>query len=154
MFIEIAGIVLGIVCIILIVLHIEHTKNMKLFKQKVIYTLSKYGTIKHEKEMTLFTDKNRTYQIIFFYLPLNHELTINSKIVWEIKDQFKSKLINQEKLHATSYPKIVICYPSQTPIKRYINENEMEFVKFNMSFYNMYVVRISELETLLKGGLS
>ena len=35
-------------------------------------------------------------------------------------------------------------------VKRYINENEMEFVKYNKMFYDMYVVRHFELENLLK----
>jgi hypothetical protein len=151
MFLEVLGIVLGIVLVILVILQIEHQKNLKLFKQKVSNTLSKYGTISHENHMTVFNHHNISYQIIFFYLPMNHELTINSKIMWEIKDQFKSKLINQEKLLSSKLPKIVICYPSEVRVKRYINENELEFVKYNQSFYNMNVVRLSELETLLKG---
>jgi hypothetical protein len=151
MFFEILGVVFGIVVIILVVLQIEHQKNIKLFQQKATHILSKYGTISHENHMLTFIQKDIKYQIIFFYLPLNHELTINSKVIWEIKDQFKSKLINQERLLASKLPKIVVCYPSQTRIKRYINENELEFVKYNHSFYQMNVVRLSELETLLKG---
>ena len=92
----------------------------------------------------------KTYQIMYFHVPIQSELTINSTTMWEIRDKGKSELINQQHFLSSTDPKIIIIYPSQGVIKRYINENEMEFVKYNKMFYNMYIVRSFELENLLK----
>ena len=57
-------------------------------------------------------------------MPTFADLTINSKIIWEIKDSSNTKLFNQTHFLSSSYEKIVIVFPSQVAIKRYINENE------------------------------
>jgi hypothetical protein len=124
---------------------ILHHKKMKEQENDIIDELKKQGSLKLQNGTYFFAKDQQHYQIIFFYLPINHELTINSKTIWEIRSSGKSKLINQSKILEGSTPKIVIVFPSMVPIKRYINENEMEFVNYQSEFYNMRVLRQSEI---------
>lgn len=86
------------------------------------------------------------YELLFFYVPTQGELTINSRTIWEVRSMTKSILVNQSIFLSSDKPKIVIIHPSTLPIKRYINENELVFVNFNDFFYNMYVVKYHEIE--------
>ncbi|PKK93076.1 MAG: hypothetical protein CVV61_06520, partial [Tenericutes bacterium HGW-Tenericutes-6] len=72
----------------------------------------------------------------------------------EIRDAGSSSLVDQSAFLSSPYKKIIIIYPSTLVIKRYINENEMEFVKINKSFYDMYVLRAFELDQFLSSELS
>ena len=148
LYISIGAIIIGLVAYILVFMH--HKKTSEAIKNQVNTVLNQYGTIKKEHEKELFILDDVTYQILYAYIPSNAELTINSKIMWEIRDSVKPKLMNQQHFLSSKYPKIVVVYPSTMVVKRYINENEMEFVKYNKMFYDMYVVRHFELENLLK----
>jgi hypothetical protein len=129
---------------------IQKKKN-EVIKAESIETLKRYGTLEHAGHKTLFKMNGKTWQVLFFHVPANQDLTVNSKSIWEIRDASKSRLVNQTYFLASELPKIVIIYPSTIVIKRYINENELVFVKHNQPFYNMNLVRHFELEVFLKG---
>ena len=74
---------------------------------------------------------------------------INSPRIWEVRSGSGQKLINQAYLNDTKIKKIIIIYPEVPPIKRYINENEMVFIKTSL-FNNMHVIPFHLLEQLLK----
>ncbi len=140
----------GVIGIIYLILFIYQKKMSKAIKEETKQTFLIYGTLKDEHQKRIFNLNGKTYQIMYFHVPIQSELTINSTTMWEIRDKGKSELINQQHFLSSTDPKIIIIYPSQGVIKRYINENEMEFVKYNKMFYNMYIVRSFELENLLK----
>jgi len=73
--------------------------------------------------------------------------------MWEIIDSGTSKMSDQSIFLATEKPKLVMIYPTTHVIKRYINENEMVFVKPTDSFYEMNLIRTIELEEVLKEGI-
>lgn len=147
-YISLGAILIGIIVYGFVYVH--QKKVSETIKNQTNIVLETYGIIKNEHHHTLLDINGITYQILYAYVPSNAELTINSKIMWEIRDSSKPRLINQQHFLSSKYPKIVIVYPSALVIKRYINENEMEFVKYNKMFYDMYVCRHFELETLLK----
>lgn len=118
----------------------EHTKKL----------LETYGKLSTEHHHVIFETHHQKYNILYYNVPINQELTINSKIIWEVRSAGKSVLINQKHFLSSPYPNIVIVYPTQMKMKRYINENEMEFIHYKRMFYNMYMVRPEELEDLLK----
>jgi hypothetical protein len=129
---------------------IQKKKN-EAIKALSIDTLNRYGKLEHVGHKTLFSMNEKTWHVLFFHVPANQDLTVNSKSIWEIRDASKSRLVNQTYFLASDLPKIVIIYPSTLVIKRYINENELVFVKYNQPFYNMNLVRHFELEDFLKG---
>jgi c-di-AMP phosphodiesterase-like protein len=144
--------------IVLVIIIIISFTTFKLYQiklrnqiiEKAKETLSKYGKLYQDQKMDLIDINSETYQVLFFNVYQNAELTVNSKTVWEIKSQGKPLIINQSGFLSSNYKKIVIIYPSTYKIKRYINENELEFVQYNKPFYNMYLVRYLELIDLLK----
>jgi Tfp pilus assembly protein PilE len=128
-------------------------KKSEEIKQSTIELLKQYGEFSHEHKQNLFKINDKTYQILFFYVPTNAELTINSKKIWEVRDASKSNLIDQTHFLKSNQTKIVVVYPTTVKIKRYINENELEFVSYKRPFYEMYVVRHFELIELLKENI-
>jgi c-di-AMP phosphodiesterase-like protein len=144
--------------IVLVIIIIISFTTFKLYQiklrnqiiEKAKETLSKYGKLYQDQKIDLIDINSETYQVLFFNVYQNAELTVNSKTVWEIKSQGKPLIINQSGFLSSNYKKIVIIYPSTYKIKRYINENELEFVQYNKPFYNMYLVRYLELIDLLK----
>lgn len=140
------GIGIGIV-IIIIVIYLK-LKQMDQTQQKaLIDMMSLYGDFDAEKMM--LSIQQETYKVILFKVPHRGELTINSPKIWEINGSRGQKLIHMDQYLSGTEKKIVVIYPDVTPIKRYINENEMVFIKHSF-FLNMYVIRAHELEDFLK----
>ena len=134
------------------VFFVQSYKSKKL-KESVLSLVKAYGEISHHGSKTYLTLKNQTYELLFFYVPSQGELTINSRTIWEVRTSSKTNLVNQSIFLSSDKPKIVVIHPSTSVIKRYINENELVFVQFNDFFYNMYVLRHHDLENLLKANI-
>jgi len=129
---------------------VHQKKKSEEIKESTIELLKEYGEFSHEHKQNLLKINDKIYQILFFYVPTHAELTINSKKIWEVRDASKSNLIDQTHFLKSNYPKIVVVYPTTVKIKRYLNENELEFVSYKKPFYEMFVVRHFELIELLK----
>ena len=67
--------------------------------------------------------------------------------VMQIRSNTSSKLIRIVK---TDLPKIIIVYPCNGKLKRYINENEMEFITYKDYFWGMHVCKLNDLDNLKK----
>ncbi len=141
---------IAVALIVYIVMHIHQQKMSKEVQEKTEKSLKTYGEVTKEHHHTFLTIDDVTYQIVYVHVSSSAELTINSTTIWEVREYGKSRLIHQGHLMTSKTPKIVVVYPLTQVIKRYINENEMEFVKYNKMFYNMYVVRHFELDSLLE----
>jgi len=144
---------LGVIAVLFLIYMFSHIHQKKVsdeIQNETETMMSKFGKVSKEHQHTYVTIAGITYQVIYVYVPLRAELTINSTTIWEVRESGKSRLIHQGHLLASPKPKIMIIYPASQVIKRYINENEMEFVKYNKMFYNMYVCRYSEVSTLLE----
>jgi len=132
--------------IIFIGIYIKIKINEKKLKEEAISLFHHYGSYNDENH-TITIDEE-TYQIVFFKVPGFGELTINSLKIWELNGRGGQKLFYMDKYLSSPLKKIIIVYPNVAPIKRYINENEMVFVKH--SFFNkMYVIRYPELKDFL-----
>ncbi len=148
----IIGFSLIVVIIICVWLYASH-KESKSFKEQTFSILNVYGDVISNDKTTLFKINNKTYEIMFFKIAKTHELTINSKYIWEVHMKGRSTLLNQMYFLKSEYPKIIIIYPMETKIKRFINENEMVFIDYKDEFYNMRLVKLNELEILLNDYL-
>lgn len=123
-------------------------KQKQKIKSDTIHKLEKYGKISIKDKHVLFHIQKNTYEILFYKIAINHELTINSKMIWEIHTKSGSQLINQTSFLSSAYQKIIVLYPISTKIKRFINENEMVFVDYHDTFFNMRLVKFNEIENL------
>jgi hypothetical protein len=130
-------------------IYIFQRKRNQRIRNEVLSLLNSKGLVSTDHGRQFFKINDKTYELLFFYVPSFAELTINSKIIWEIKDSSKSRLFNQSHFLSSPFEKLIIVFPSQVAIKRFINENELVFVKYNEPFNNIYVVRTNELNNLL-----
>jgi hypothetical protein len=115
---------------------ISETKNM----------FAQYATFNEEKQMLTINDD--TFKVIFYRVPYHAEFTINSPTIWEIRTNAKQKIIHTASLLSGSEKKLVVIYPYNSRIKRYINENEMVFID-DTFFLNMYMITIDQIEPFL-----
>ena len=150
MLLEVIGIVIVLSLSLYLVVMIFHRKRNAKIKHEVLTRLKEKGHLLSEHGKQFFHINEKKYELLFFYVPVFAELTINSKTIWEIKDSSNSRLVNQSHFLSNPSKKIIIVFPSQIAIKRYINENELVFVKYNEMFNNIYVVRTFEVEKLLE----
>jgi hypothetical protein len=129
--------------------HLMHKKLRDNKEIEIIEMLRQYGRLVSTGKTHYFEFKGETVKIVFFHVPAQAELTINSKTIWEVKYYQTTRLINQSKLTETTQDTWVIVYPSVQPIKRYINENEMVFVKPEDTFYHLRVIPVERLESFI-----
>lgn len=136
----------SLVLSIYLTIFIFQSYKSKKMKDHVLSICRTYGSVEERNQKTYLKIQDTIYELLFFYVPTQGELTINSRTIWEVRSMTKSILVNQSIFLSSDKPKIVIIHPSTLPIKRYINENELVFVNFNDFFYNMYVVKYHEIE--------
>jgi len=152
MIFEIVLAVFALVVAIFAIYVVLDRKKIKVVKMTTMALLERYGKVKQENGHLFFSTKTEKYEVLFFKVPTNSELTINSKVMWEIITGTTSRVVDQSSFLASEYSKLIMIYPSTQVIKRYINENEMVFVKPTDYFYNFRLIRDFELETILKEG--
>jgi hypothetical protein len=105
MILEILGITLLISLIIFGLVSIDQKKKSETIKSNVLSTLESIGTIEHKGKHLLFKKDDQTFEVLFYYVPLNSDLTINSRSIWEIRDASKSRLIDQTYYLSSQYQK-------------------------------------------------
>lgn len=149
----ITSILIGISLAIYIWIQIDIKKKARLLQENTYEKLKLLGKVYDQGTHVLFDYQDETYEILFFRVGLNSELTINSRTIWEIRDAGTSRLIDQSSFLSSPYKKIVLIHPSTLVIKRFINENEMVFVKPTESFYDMYVLRAFEIDAFFERGI-
>lgn len=133
------------------VFYLLYQNKQKTNKQKSLTEiLETHGKLTTEDKKIMYKIHDELYEIIFYYVPFNGELTINSKTIWEVRSGYQNRLVNQKSLLSSPHKKIIIVYPTQQRLKRFINENELVFINYNDFFYNMYVIAAEDLEKLIK----
>lgn len=140
---------LAIVIAISVVFILNNQQSQKT-KEDAINILKSYGTITSKDGKIWFEKNQETYEILFYKIQKHHELTINSKYIWEIHKSSGNLLINQNGFLVGDHKKLVIIYPLESKIKRFINENEMVFIDESDEFYNMRLIRLNKLDNFLK----
>ncbi|BCR35807.1 hypothetical protein [Mariniplasma anaerobium] len=141
-------IVLAVIIIIFVIFYINFKQKQKI-KSETIDILNTYGKTIIKDKSLLFEINHNLYEILFYKIAEKHELTINSKLIWEVHTKTGSQLINQKSFLTSDYPKIIILYPIATKIKRFINENEMVFIDFRDSFFDMRLIKLADLKLAL-----
>ncbi len=124
-------------------------KRENKIKEITIKKFKQYGVIAKEEKKILFETKDEIKELLFFHLPARAELTINSATIWEVQRFKTSQLFDQGSFLSSKYSKIVIVYPATEVVKRYLNENELVFVKPNDRFYDLQILPISQIDEFL-----
>lgn len=143
------GIIVFVVLGFLILSRLEK-KHLNQMKDEYLHLLSNYGSLEHKEGTILFHMQNKTIEILFFVLKMNEELVINSRVMWEVFRAQKAMLYDQTEFLKSDIDKWIIVYPSILKIKRFINENEMVFVKHKDPIYDYQLILAIDLEDYLE----
>jgi len=143
------GIILSVI-IGFFVLSIFEKKRFRDIKQGIIEKLSTYGNIFVVDGKTMFSFQDKQVEVLFFTLKSTEELVINSRVMWEVFRLNKAMLYDQTEFLKSEEQKWIIIYPSISRIKRFINENEMVFVKAFDQVYDYQLILNIELEDYLE----
>lgn len=135
-------------------LKVNEMKNRNQFKAETLTFLKQFGQIEEKDKTIEFHYQDQIYNLLFYFVPTQAELTINSPTIWEIKSKSNREFINQSAFLMTKYPKMVFIYPTIQRIKRYINENELVFIRSKDFFYQMHVISHLEIKNFFKGETS
>jgi hypothetical protein len=131
-----------------IVLIIEHNKQK--FVQSIESQLSQYGTLtkvkKDRYQFELQTPNDRIF-IRLIYAPSVNEVSFNSKRYWQLFSSSGKKMIDTLGFQDIEGTKLIIIYPQPGKIVKYINENEVVFVKPKMDVFGMHVIHLHQIET-------
>lgn len=132
------------------VLSIFEKKRFRDIKQGIIEKLSAYGNVFVVDGKTMFSFQDKQVEVLFFTLKSTEELVINSRVMWEVFRLNKAMLYDQTEFLKSEEQKWIIIYPSISRIKRFINENEMVFVKAFDQVYDYQLILHIELEDYLE----
>lgn len=143
------GIILSVI-IGFFVLSIFEKKRFRDIKQGIIEKLSAYGNVFVVDGKTMFSFQDKQVEVLFFTLKSTEELVINSRVMWEVFRLNKAMLYDQTEFLKSEDQKWIIIYPSISRIKRFINENEMVFVKAFDQVYDYQLILHIELEDYLE----
>lgn len=142
----IIGLIIFLMVVVIFYLYIAalKQKNMKALEEK----LSQYGTLKKEKgsyEYSLKRNGN-LYKIKVCYANHTREVSFNSRKHWQLTNSNGSKMLNTKGFEDVSGNKICLIVPNVEKVIRYINENEVVFVKPSMDIWGMNVLLVSQLD--------
>ncbi|NLK11967.1 MAG: hypothetical protein GX312_00040 [Candidatus Phytoplasma sp.] len=118
---------------------------------QITLILEKYGDLKKQKKKNYEYNLNgETYHLLLWKVSNMGEIIFNSPTIWEINNFSSLKRVDQTQFASKKQKKIVVIYPFNGQIKRWRNENELEFVSPDVPFWNMKIIKHTELEKTLK----
>jgi hypothetical protein len=88
------------------------------------------------------------YLVKFIFVGNIKELSFNSLRHWQIKDKKKNPMINPKGFELLEGNKVIIVYPAPKQILKYINENEVVFVRPNEKCFDYYVYTDSTIDEI------
>lgn len=137
---------------LLVVVFIVMKRKERTDKADAIQTLDKLSDLIKEEGRYVMTTKKGTYSLVFFNVPSQGELTVNSLKVFEIATFRQTIRVDTDGLFKSGENTLVVVYPSLHPIKRYINENEMVFTSVLKPFSGVRIGTLPEIERAIKEG--
>lgn len=120
-------------------------------RKTLIKKLNKIGKLQKSSSPSydyLLMIDNRTIKVRFIYMGSKRSISFNSIAHWQLHPSNKPKMINPKNFHLEKGLKLIIVYPTPTKMVKYINENEIVFVKPDELCFDYYVITSNELETI------
>lgn len=123
------------------------------FKQKktVIKELMNLGKLEKSKVASydyVLTIDDKLIKVRFIYMWSKRSISFNSITHWQLHPSNKPKMINPKNFHLEKGIKLIIVYPTPFKMVKYINENEIVFVKPTEPCFDYYVITPKEFKTI------
>lgn len=145
-------IIVGVVFVILVIgFWIIITNVERRQKKNIIDKLSQLGMLSKSSHKAYDYDfklNEINYLVKFIFVGNIKELSFNSLRHWQIKDKKKNPMINPKGFELLEGNKVIIVYPAPKQILKYINENEVVFVRSNEKCFDYYVYTDSTINEI------
>ncbi len=125
-------------------------KKAKL-KKRIIAKISQAGKLEpqpRKKGEYIFTFKEKNYYLKLLYVGYVKEVSINSKRHWQIRGGKKPNLLKTNGFEDIKGEKILFIYPTPQKLVKYINENEVVFIKAEEKCFDFYLLGENDLVNL------
>lgn len=142
-------ILIGILIISIVSLIIK--ASIKEQTKEILKKLNEIGTLTNSNSNAYhydFSVNGVTYKLKLLYVGNYKELSINSKSHWQLKPAKKIKLILLNGFDALEEPKMLIVYPQPSKMVKYINENEIVFIRPLEKCFDFYLFTNKEIEKI------
>lgn len=145
----IIGVILALVITALVFLYlfIEKKKYIKNIKEQ----LKEIGevTLSNNKayDVSLKINDKEIY-VKFLYLGGHKDLSINSPAHFEVKFRGKSTMFKTGGFENIKEDKALLVFPPPNRILKYINENEVVFVKYEEKCFDFYLFTSDEIDKI------
>ncbi len=140
---------LGILVVIVIAIIVVIELNKQKFVRAIEHQLKQHGTLEHTKVNSyqyILKTKDRTILIRLIYAPSVNEVSFNSKRHWQLFSSSGKKMIETHGFQDIEGDKLLLIYPQPGKIVKYINENEVVFVKPGMDVFGMHAIHINQID--------
>lgn len=152
-YIIIFTLLLIIVIIIFIIIKnkIKKIKNNSFKEILSIFKDYKYEKVKDDIFKFININNNKIFYLKLIYNFSNKEIVLNNRVMWEIKNPLNNEnnkyifLKNIEFFMNLEGKKIAIIIPNSCQILKYVNENEVVFVRYNTNCYDTRVMILNDL---------
>lgn len=144
------GLIVVVLIIILILVFIEW--NRRRFLTNIERTLQQFGTLSKQSNPNLgYILQTETVSILIklIYAPSANEVSFNSKRHWQVFSGSGKHMLPTSGFQDLEGHKLIIVYPQPGKIVKYINENEIIFVKPETDVFGMRVIHIHQVEAYL-----
>jgi hypothetical protein len=140
--------ILGLLALTIIGFGVSLTLIKKKHTDQIKAQLEKVGTLEtaniNGADFKLVTT-DKTYLIKLFFAPGAYEVSFNSKRHWQIFTPSGKKMFETNGFADIAGDKLVVIYPNPGKIVKYINENEVVFVKPTMDVFGMTVIHVDQI---------
>lgn len=143
------GVILALVItgLVFIYLFFEKRKHINNIKEK----LKEIGqiTLSNNKAYDVILKiNNKEIYIKFLYLGGHKDLSINSPAHFEVKFRGRSTMFKTGGFENIKEDKVLLVFPPPNRILKYINENEVVFVKYNEKCFDFYLFTSDEIDKI------
>jgi len=120
--------------------------------QQIKTTLESYGKLYEEGLFLSYEYQNEMYDVLIIRVPKSAKFQFNSPTIWEKRFGQKKFYTNQTVFSKMPHKKLVIIYPNEGPFTYHYDESEIRFTDAKKRFWNMHVIPMHALDTVLKEG--
>ena len=140
---------LGIITVVVITIIVIIEVNKHKFIQSIENQLKQHGSLEKVSKSShqyVLNTLNKSILIRLIYAPSVNEVSFNSKRHWQLFSSSGKKMIETHSFAEIPGDKLILVYPQPGKIVKYINENEVVFVKPHMDVFGMHVIHLNQID--------
>ena len=162
----IVGVIIVLVASLVVMFYMNESKKRKLYTTQIVYNLmkEKMENVEHDPKNSLYDVKfkynNRTFYIKTYKggskkgFIMTNPTTIFETTYSSVNGPTKSSEVITKLIPFLKEPldgiKVILIKDNLLRITKYINENEIEEVKFNIPSFNTYLVQEKDFEKFIE----